>query len=127
MAQYGSRPAVAGEAPGYFTTYGRTFQIVPWAVPVGDYQVSLWYFAKIPELGLEDTATNWFLEDFEDLFMNAALIYGHRHYFEDDRALLKEGLVSSEISRLNARYEDAKFGEGPLVMAPSRKMGGRRS
>jgi len=127
LAAYAAKPALAGQLPGYFTTRGRQLEIVPWAVPSSEYKAELAYFAKVPKLGDADASSNWLLEDHEDLFLNAVLIFGHRFWMEDDRALLKDGLVAQEIVRLNDRFSDAKYGDGPLVMPPPRKMGGRHS
>lgn len=127
LAAFAARPALASTVPGYFTTRGRQIEIVPWAVPLDTYKVELAYFAKVPKLGDLDESTNWLLDDHEDLFQNAVLIYGHRFWMEDDRALLKDGLVAQEIARLNDKYQEAKYGDGPLVMPPPRRMGGRHS
>lgn len=120
-----NRPA-PGSAPGYYTVNGRQMDLSPFGAGQ-TYQIALWYFAAFPDLGADASATNALTEQFEDLFLNAVLIFGHRHYFEDDRALLKDGLVQQEIARLNLAFEEAKYGDGPLVMQPSRKMGGRFS
>lgn len=114
------------DLPGYFTIRGTEIEIVPWAVPSGEYQVSLWYFASIPNL-TTDAATNTVLEKYQDLYLSATLIYGHRFYLEDDKALLKEGLVAQECQELNDKFREAKYGDGPLVARPPRKMGGRFS
>jgi hypothetical protein len=127
MAAYAAKYTLANEVPGYFTTRGKQLEITPWAFSPDTYKVELSYFAKIPPLGDASDTTNWLLQDHEDLFLNAVLIYGHRFWMEDDRALLKDGLVAQEIARLNDAYQNAKYGDGPLVMTPPRKLGGRRS
>jgi hypothetical protein len=119
-------PSYAGEAPGCFTTHGSEFEITPWAVPSGTLQVSLWYFGKLAPL-VADEDTNEVLEEYQDLYLSAALIYGHRFYLENDASLIKDGLVAQEIATLNDKFTDAKYGDGPLVARPARKMGGRFS
>lgn len=126
LAAHAARPSYGGEAPGYFTTHGREFEIVPWAVTSGSLQASLWYFGKLTPL-VRDTDTNPVLEEYGDLYLTAALIYGHRFYLENDAALIKDGLVSQEIGAWNEKFQDAKYGDGPLVARPSRKLGGRFS
>jgi hypothetical protein len=115
-----------GQRPGVFTTHGSEFEIAPWVVTPGALQISLWYFAKLTPL-VNPTDTNDVLENFQDLYLSAALIYGHRFYLEDDKALIKDGLVTQEIRVLNENFTDAKFGDGPLIARPTRKIGGRYS
>lgn len=126
MAAYANAEYRGGELPGYFTTRGTEIEIIPWAVPSGDYQVSLWYFAKIPAL-TTDVSTNVILENYQDLYLSAALIYGHRFFLETESSVLKDGLVAQECAELNDRFKDAKYGDGPLVARAPRKMGGRFS
>jgi hypothetical protein len=111
-------------APGYFTSHGAELEIAPFSGR--SLQISLWYYAKLkaPQAGAE---TNAILENFEDLYLSATKIYGHRFWLERDEALVCEGLVTQEIQRLNEAHQEAKYGDGPLVMKPARRMGGRYS
>jgi hypothetical protein len=115
---------ITPDAPGYFTTHGAEIEIAPFTA--SSLQISLWYFAKIkaPQAGAE---TNAILENFEDLYLSAALIYGFRFWLERDEALVREGLVTQEIQRLNDAFQDAKYSGGRLVMRPARRIGGRYS
>lgn len=115
---------ITPEAPGYFTTHGAEIEIAPFSAT--SLQISLWYFAKLkaPQAGAE---TNAVLENFEDLYLSAALIFGHRFWLERDEALVREGLVTQEIQRLNDAFQDAKYSGGRLVMRPARRIGGRYS
>lgn len=121
-----ARSDLAGRVPGYFTRIGPAIKFTPWATSAA-VAASIDYYAKLPTLGVHDDDRNWLTDSYEDLFCNAVLIYGHRHYFEDDRSLLKEGLVQGECARLNKNYMEDKVGDGPLVMAPGRRFGGRHS
>jgi hypothetical protein len=111
-------------APGYYTTHGSEIEVAPFTVPSA--QISLWYFAKL-KAPQDDAETNSVLENFEDLYLSAVLIFGHRFWLERDEALVREGLVTQEIGRLNEAFQEAKYGDGPLVMRPARRIGGRYS
>lgn len=108
--------------PGYYTKHGKEIEVAPFTGTAA--QISLWYFGKIKPLA-EAADTNPILEEFEDLYLSAALIFGHRFYLERDEALVREGLVVQEISRLNDAFREAKYGDGPLVMRPAPAIGGR--
>jgi hypothetical protein len=114
----------APDSPGYYTTHGDEIEIAPYSTTTA--QISLWYFAKL-KAPQADADTNAILENYEDLYLSAALIFGHRFWLERDEALVREGMVTQEIARLNEAFQDAKYGDGPLVMRPARRMGGRYS
>lgn len=126
MSERTDRAALLGHAPGYYTTQGDQFEIVPYAVPAGSYQISLWYFGRLDPLTTAES-TNPVLQRYQDLYLNAALIYGHRFYLETQESIVREGLVGAEIDRLNRQFQEAKYGSGPLVMRPAPKIGGRFS
>jgi hypothetical protein len=113
-------------APGFYTTHGEGFALAPWNASSAGLQAALWYFGRVTPL-LNPTDTSAVLENYPDLYLSAVLIYGLRFYLEDDKALLKEGLVAQEIATLNDKFKDAKYGDGPLTARPARKIGGRHS
>lgn len=119
-AAYTGAPGV----PGYFTVRGNEIEVSPF---VGsNAQISLWYFAKLKPLAKPED-TNPALEEFEELYLGLTMVFGHRFYLEKDEALVREGLASQEISRLNEAFEAAKYGDGPLTVRPPQRIGGRFS
>lgn len=114
-------------SPMYFTTHGMQFELAPWRGDTGGgFQFDLWYYAKI-ELSKTDDATNFFLEEFPHVYLNGVMAYGHRFLLEHDIALGYEGLFAADIDQINSAEKMAKFGNGPLVVTPARRMGGRFS
>ena len=111
--------------PGYYTTYGRVLEIAPFTAD-GRKSLDLWYYGSIRDL-VDDADTNFVLEKYPDLYLNAVCAFGHRFYLENDFAQAKEGYVALEIARLMERKDAEKYGDGPLIARPTRKMGGRHS
>lgn len=111
--------------PRWFTQRGRFIELGPW---VGDtaYTVRLWYYAELPVLR-EATDTNWLLSKAFHIYKNAMLHFGHNHYLEFDTASGYMGSVMAECQQMNENAKMAQYGAGPLIMAPARKLGGRRS
>jgi hypothetical protein len=125
LAQMASNAPNAGLLPEFYTTHGLQIELAPWRA-AGDYQVDLWYYGKIT-LAPDDNATNFFLTDYPHVYLNACMAFGHRFLLEHDTALGYEALFGAEMQAINDSEALAKQGNGPLVLRPSRRMGGRFS
>lgn len=112
--------------PRWFTTHGLNMELAPWK-DEREYQADLWYYGKIV-LGAEDTATNFFLNDYPHVYINACMTYGHRFLLEHDTAMGYEQIFAAEIQAVNDAEENARIGRGPLIVRPpTRRLGGRHS
>lgn len=109
--------------PGYYASFGRELEVAPFRAASG-VNLDLWYYAALNDLAA-DADTNLALEKYPDLYLNAVCIYGHRFYLEMDQALMRDGLVTAEIQRLNDRKDAEKYGDGPLMMQPAPAIGRR--
>lgn len=125
IAQMAAEQSPGIYSPGFYTTHGKQIELAPWR---GDtsWQLDLWYYAKII-LAPVPTATNWFLEEYPHVYLNGLMTFGHRFLLEPEAALGYEALFGSEITMINDSEKMAKHGNGPLIVAPKRRLGGRFS
>lgn len=110
--------------PQYYTLYGREIAISPFTIT--NCKLDIRYFREVPPL-LNDTDTNFVLDRYPDTYFNLTMAAGHKHYFEENMASARLADALLEVERANTRYENDRFGDGPLVQRPARKMGGRHS
>lgn len=116
----------AEQSPQFFTTHGLQFELAPWR-GVAEYQFDLWYYARL-SLAKTDDASNFFMEEYPHVYLNAVMAAGHRFLLEHDTALGYEGLFAGDIQQINEAERNAKTGNGPLIVPPAgRRMGGRFS
>lgn len=111
--------------PMYYTTIGQRMELAPWRAGA-QFNVEIWYYRLFPEL-VADTDTNFILTQYPQLYLNLTCAAGHQYLLEAEAAMGREALAMAEIQRLMARKDAEKYGDGPLIIRPSRRIGGRFS
>jgi hypothetical protein len=111
--------------PGYYTTYGREFELAPYRAG-STLNVDLWYYGEI-FTPIADTDTNVILTKYPQLYINFTASYGHKYLLEMNEATSREADAIAEMQRLMQRKEAEKYGDGPLIVRPTRRIGGRFS
>lgn len=110
--------------PAWFTVHGLNMELAPYRT--GTYNLDMWYFAKLAQF-VTDTDTNFFLTDYPHVYLNACMAFGHRFMLEMDAAMGYEQLFAAEVLGINDAEENARIGRGPLIVRPTRRVGGRNS
>jgi len=124
MAAQAARGHVCGR-PMYYTTIGQRLELAPWRAGAV-FNVEIWYYRLFPDL-VTDTDTNFVLTQYPQLYLNLTCSMGHQYLLENDNAMSREAMAMAEIQRLMARKDAEKYGDGPLIVRPSRRIGGRFS
>lgn len=114
-------------SPQWFTTRGSKYiELVGWT-GTGDFQVQLYYYAKLPAL-TEDNHTNWLLDSAPHLYKSAMKYFAYtdlEEYTIADRFL---AATAAECQAMNDRSQAMKYGTGPLIRRPNPvRFGGRHS
>lgn len=112
--------------PQFYTTLGKRMELAPWRVGTTPFNVEIWYYREFPDLDNDD-ATNFILTKYPQLYLNLTCSMGHQYLLENDNAMSREAMAMAEIQRLMARKDAEKYGDGPLIIQPSRRIGGRFS
>lgn len=113
--------------PHWFTTRGKYIELVGWRALNIDFQVQLYYYAKLPKL-VNDESTNWLLDQAPHLYENAMAHFAYQHLHEWDLADKMLQMVAAECASMNERTQSMKYGTGPLIKRPpAQRMGGRHS
>lgn len=110
--------------PGWFTTRGQFIELVGWSSPK-PIQAQLFYFAKLPKL-INDTDTNWLLEEAPHIYVNAIAHFGFKHLEEDERATMLLQEVAAELQAMTDRSAEMKTLAGPLIAQRAPAYGLRR-
>lgn len=124
MAAQAARGNVCGR-PMYYTTIGQRMELAPWRAGA-TFNVEIWYYKLFPDLVTDDD-TNFILAQYPQLYLNLTCAAGHQYLLEAEAAMGREALAMAEMQRLMARKEAEKYGDGPLIVRPSRRIGGRFS
>lgn len=117
--------AFVTESPHWFTVRGRYMELAGWRVST-PFQVRLFYYAELRPL-LNDDSTNWLLEKAPHIYRHGMLHFGFQHLEEYDVANNFLTTMVTEIQGINEIAKATKHGNGPLIMRPSQKLGGRHS
>ena len=112
MALREGRGDTAGNPRFYSTSVGQ-FEFLP--TPDADYDASLIYLAKIPELTVSAT-TNWLLLDSPDAYIYGALLHSAPYLQEDARVAVWAGLYKDAANRLNTSSKADLYGGSGLTM-----------
>lgn len=111
--------------PAYYSTYGKRIELVPYKAGTV-FTIEMWYYREFPAL-VGDTGTNFILNRYPQLYLNLTCSMGHQYLLEQDAAMSREALAMAEIQRLMSRRDAEKYGEGPLIVRNTRRLGGRFS
>jgi hypothetical protein len=111
--------------PAYFTTFGKEFELVPYRAGT-TFNLDLWYYGEILPM-VSDTETNAILTKYPQLYVNLTCSIGHQYLLETENAMSREAMAMAEIQRIMTRKEAEKYGDGPLILRPTRRIGGRFS
>lgn len=108
------RLSVATSQTGFPVVYsiiGTQVEVGPITLPD---EFTLWYWQKLPPM-VNPSDTNILLTSFPEIWLYAMLVEG-AVYIQDDtmRALAVETYLQ-EISRVNVRESEGRFGEAPVI------------
>jgi hypothetical protein len=111
--------------PMFYTTIGQRMELAPWRAG-SNFNIELWYYRLFPDL-VTDEDTNFILNQYPQLYLNLTCSMGHQFLLENDNAMSREAMAMAEIQRLMMRKDAEKYGDGPLIVRPTRRIGGRFS
>ena len=101
----------AGGKPKYYAIIGG--QIEVWPTPDAAYTGELYYYTRTAPLD-DNTASNWILDHFPDVYLYGALVHSAPYLVDDQRAATWSALYQSAIDGINSNNEKAKFGGSGL-------------
>lgn len=107
------RAGVRGK-PRYCTVVGSQLLVSP--VPDQDYDVEIWYYAKLEPLTATN-ASNYLLTEAPDVYLHATLLQAEPYLKNDDRVALWSAALTSGIEGLN-RVRDGE--ERSASLRPAR-------
>lgn len=118
-------PTRPPHSPLYYTMRGGNLELGRWGYPV-PFKLDLWYYRK---MGVPQAAsdTNWLMLHHPHVFKNIMLHFGYNHLQEFDIAGALMQSATAEIQALNDATQALRYGTGPLLSRPARRIGGRRS
>lgn len=125
IAEMAAASWVLNCGPRYFTMHGFDMELAPWRASAS-YQIEMWYYAEL-SLPPDILGTNFFLDKYPHIYLNGAITFAHRFELEEERALGYEALFLAEIQAINDAEKNAEVGNGPLIVRPNRRIGGRYS
>ncbi len=111
--------------PRWFTLRGNRIELGGWNSP-GSFQIDLYYFSELEKLP-NPNSTNWLLTKAPHIYKNMMLGLGFKHLMEFEAATNATTEAMTEIQVLNDTAENNKYGTGPLIQRPARRIGGRHS
>lgn len=116
QAQMVSRRESTGNAAGkplYYSISSSQIELFP--TPDGDYDGSMIYHARIPELTAIATS-NWMLTDNPDIYIYGSLIHTAPYLQEDARVAVWAGLYKDAVNRLNSNSKTDPFSGTGMAM-----------
>lgn len=118
-------PVEPGINPRWYTIRGHEIEMGGWTAP-GPFQIDMRYYGRIPPLSL-DTSSNWLSIEHTTLYKNAMKHFAFQHLQEFAVADRFMGLAVAQIQEMNDKNDEKKYGAGPLIARPARRIGGRHS
>ena len=97
--------------PRFFNVTGSQLEVVPTVKDSAE--IELTYYARIPSLG-EDTADNWLLREWPDLYLYGALVHSAPYLRDDERVSVWAGFYDRALEEATLADERAVFSGSTL-------------
>lgn len=82
--------------------------------PVGETDLTLVYYARIPAL-TEDNPANWLLDEHPDAYLHQVLAILFNKIGDSERAALNQNAATAIIEGINTAGRKNRYGAGPLM------------
>lgn len=113
MLEYRENSANTAGKPLYYTISAGQIELYP--TPDSEYQGSMIYMGKVPELS-DAEPTNWLLTEAPDLYIYGTLIHSAPYLQEDSRTAIWAGLYNSAVNALNDASDEGLYSGTGLSM-----------
>ncbi len=110
----GSPAGFAAGFPTVYTIIGNNLQFMPFG---GDMEVEIAYYRKAQPLSVS-VDTNIYTELAPECLLSAAVMYGMKMLFEEERQAFWVAKMEDDIQTRNAQSQRAELGSSPLVAKP---------
>ena len=113
MMEYRENSANTAGKPLFYSISSAQLELYP--TPDGDYDGSMIYTAKVPELS-DAAPNNWLLTEAPDLYIYGTLIHTAPYLQEDSRTAIWAGLYNAAVDALNEASEEGLYGGSGLAI-----------